>query len=448
MASIFRRGDAWVIKWKNGAGRWVQLRTTCRTKLETQELARELERKAEFQRLGLEAVDRPTTMTFGELLDWYAENFGTRLRSKGDRISADKHLRPALGHMLLVEVTAPRIDEILTTCGDELSPKSVNNLRAFARTVFAKAIQRQLWKGTNPVDAVPRRKVPRRIPAYLKPDEVTAVLPHVPERWRALFACAIYTGMRRGELVALQKSDVDLADGTITVGRSWHADTTKGGHADVIPIHPELRPFLRDAISMSRSRLVFPREDGSMQSENVDLAELLRGAMNRAGLVDGWVHKCRRCRSRESSDDSTIRKCAKCGFTLWPSPVPRRIRFHDLRHTTATLLLKAGVPLAVVQRILRHSSPTVTAQVYGHLDLSDMSAGLQKLSFGRPVELPQSTMSNGEAPLHGAPVVRTSDEIEKSATTSDQKPEMLSGVEGIGPSRIRTWDQSVMSRQL
>jgi integrase len=66
---------------------------------------------------------------------------------------------------------------------------------------------------------------------------------------------------------------------------------------------------------------------------------------------------------------------------LWPSPKPRAIRFHDLRHTTATLLLKARVPLAVVQRILGHSSPTVTAGVYGHLDVEDMRAGLEQLSL-------------------------------------------------------------------
>ncbi|MBN1203628.1 MAG: tyrosine-type recombinase/integrase, partial [Myxococcaceae bacterium] len=72
--------------------------------------------------------------------------------------------------------------------------------------------------------------------------------------------------------------------------------------------------------------------------------------------------------------------CA-AGFTRWPSPQPRSIRFQDLRHTTATLLLKARGPLAVVQRILGHSSPTVTAGVYGHLDVEDMRAGLEQLSF-------------------------------------------------------------------
>jgi integrase len=65
---------------------------------------------------------------------------------------------------------------------------------------------------------------------------------------------------------------------------------------------------------------------------------------------------------------------------LWPRAFPRTLRFHDLRHTTATLLLKAGVPLATVQRILRHSDPAITTEVYGHLDLDDMRKGLNQLA--------------------------------------------------------------------
>src|SRR5712691_9233592 len=51
-------------------------------------------------------------------------------------------------------------------------------------------------------------------------------------------------------------------------------------------------------------------------------------------------------------------------------------------NTTATLLLKAKVPLATVQRILRHSDPRLTSEVYGHLDLDDMREGLKALDFG------------------------------------------------------------------
>jgi integrase len=73
---------------------------------------------------------------------------------------------------------------------------------------------------------------------------------------------------------------------------------------------------------------------------------------------------------------------------LWPQALPRPLRFQDLRHTTATLLLKAGVPLATVQRILRHSDPAITTEVYGHLDVEDMRKGLDQLDFETPEPTP------------------------------------------------------------
>jgi len=71
---------------------------------------------------------------------------------------------------------------------------------------------------------------------------------------------------------------------------------------------------------------------------------------------------------------------------LWVQAVPRHVRFHDLRHTTATLLLKAGVPLATVQRILRHTDPAITSEIYGHLDMEDMRTGINRLGFSSAVE--------------------------------------------------------------
>ncbi|HYO70449.1 MAG TPA: hypothetical protein VEU33_30650 [Archangium sp.] len=60
-------------------------------------------------------------------------------------------------------------------------------------------------------------------------------------------ATAIYTGLRKGELLALRKADVDLCNRLLTVARSWERDTTKGGHAEVIPIAAELVPYLEEA---------------------------------------------------------------------------------------------------------------------------------------------------------------------------------------------------------
>jgi integrase len=77
-------------------------------------------------------------------------------------------------------------------------------------------------------------------------------------RWRPLLATAIYTGLRKGELCALRKQDVDFEAHTVVVRRSWHRDTTKDGHARAVPIVPDLENWLRSALETSPSELMFP----------------------------------------------------------------------------------------------------------------------------------------------------------------------------------------------
>jgi integrase len=169
---------------------------------------------------------------------------------------------------------------------------------------------------------------------------------------------AIYTGMRKGELFALQKSDVDFDAGLI----------------------------LKRAIAASSSELVFPAEDGSMLPKHTKLEEVLRRAMRRAGLVTGYVYKCRRegCGHREASLDANLGRCVKCRFKLFPVGEVRKIRFHHLRHTTASLLLMSGADLAAVQRIMRHQDPRLTTEVYGHLSTNYLKKEIERLSFDPP----------------------------------------------------------------
>lgn len=88
--------------------------------------------------------------------------------------------------------------------------------------------------------------MPRRLaPDYLRFQEVPRVLAALSPRWRRLFATAIFTGLRKGELLALRKSDVDLEARLLSVQRSGERETTKGAHADVVPIASELVPFLK-----------------------------------------------------------------------------------------------------------------------------------------------------------------------------------------------------------
>jgi len=181
---------------------------------------------------------------------------------------------------------------------------------------------------------------------------------------------------------------------TIVVARSNSRDTAKGGHANVIPIAAPLFPILEHQLEHAPRPLVFPNADGSQRSAEADPQKILRHALARAGLVEGYAHVCRWCGHNERHADNEQRYCPKClkrtngtgkrlaeprGRALWPKAIARPMRFHDLRHTTATLLLRAGVDAHRVQRLLRHRDVRTTTSIYGHLDVEDLRAAVAKL---------------------------------------------------------------------
>ena len=137
-----------------------------------------------------------------------------------------------------------------------------------------------------------------------------------------------------------------------------------------------------------------------MMREDVDIENVLRRALARAGIVLGYDHACRRkgCGYSMHHDDGELRTCPTCHMKLWPKPLVRKIRFHDLRHTTASLLLMAGANPAAVQRILRHSDPRITTEVYGHLVPDYLRAEIDRLSFG----IAPSAKPSSDSPALGA----------------------------------------------
>ena len=387
MSSVLKRGARWYVKFKDANGRWCTRPTTAETKTDAKRLASDLERQAERQRLGLEPLASDDGATLGDLLTWWEETYFSHTsaysRSRG---TFHRHVVESdIAKLAIREVTSGRVEQFIQAKTRELAPQTVNHLRTFLCRTFSAA--RRVGKvSQNPILDVKLRRVPKRLPTYLHVDEVPPVLRAIADGWRPLFATAIYTGLRKGELLGLRKSDVDLVGRLISVRRSYARDTTKGGHAEAVPIASELVPYLQEAIRRSPSDLVFPNEDGSMLSDESSLQELLRTALGRAGIVTGYNHVCRRkgCGHSEQVADAELRHCPKCQMKLWPRALVRKIRFHDLRHTTASLLMMAGANPAAVQRILRHSDPRITTEVYGHLAPEYLRREIDLLSFRKP----------------------------------------------------------------
>jgi integrase len=387
MASVYKRGGKWYVRYLDAGGRWRSRKSVVRTKRDAKRMAHDLETKEERQRLGLELAPLAQDFgTLGDLLRWWLDTYSMPAPShKRNGYTIKKHfLDDPMAELHLPEVTSGAIESFLQKKTATLAPQTLNHLRRYLLTAFACARRAGRYVGTNPAKEVARRKVPKRKPDFLRMDEVPRVLNALTTRWRPLFATAIYSGLRKGELLGLRKADVDLANRLIFVSRSYDRQTTKGKHEEAVPIAAELVPILQFAIEKSPSELVFPRQDGTMMREDTDLENVLRRALARAGIVLGYTHVCRRkgCTHRVSAPDAGERRCPTHRMLLWPKARVRPIRFHDLRHTTASLLLMAGANPAAVQRILRHADPRITTEVYGHLLPGYLRTEIDRLSFG------------------------------------------------------------------
>jgi hypothetical protein len=128
---------------------------------------------------------------------------------------------------------------------------------------------------------------------------------------------------------------------------------------------------------------------------------------------------------------------------LWPSANVRPIRFHHLRHTTASLLLMRGADLPAVQKILRHSDPRMTTETYGHLVPDYLRAQMDRLTFGPAAT---SDKSNEKQPLAKIPppfapiLLPAGSDPPNSLDPPAPDPQSLREFEGGRGERIRTSD--------
>ena len=217
----------------------------------------------------------------------------------------------------------------------KLAPATVRAHLVLLRNMFNHAVA---WGhlAHNPATAVKGPKLPHTEMDCLTPAEVKVFLAACEDEHRPLFATAIMTGMRLGELLALQWDDINWDAGTIRVRRSLYkgqfVEPKTSRSVRVIGMSNRLAATLLEhklAAPYSPFDLVFATPEGT--------------PMDPANL-----------RHRVFSDTFKRSKL-------------RRFRIHDLRHTFASLLINQGENLKYVQTQLGHSSITTTVDRYGHL---------------------------------------------------------------------------------
>lgn len=396
MGYVFRRGAKWYLKWQDASGRRRRQATKATTAREARELLAELEAQTSRVKLGLEALPVRSRETLQQLCEWWlAERCPEASRDNEGRRLAKHVFAHELGRLPLQQVTADAIEARLEAAekaggrkGRGLAPATINRLRTSLYSVFSAASEPpRRWTGENPVAATRLRQVQKHPAVTLTYEQLQQVLPHVPPAWRGVMVVAAYLGLRRGEIFALKKADYDPVRQQLQVAGSHQRRTTKGGRIDVLPVPTVVQPYLAEALK-APSLWLFPGRKGQQRTREADPHLVLRTAVRAAGIVDHWESWCRRCKGRGRKPVVVVSDtkppegaaCPKCAMKLWVRAVPPHIRFHDLRHSAATNLLKAGAPLAYVQRIMRHASIQTTVNIYGHLVTEDLRGVLEAAS--------------------------------------------------------------------
>lgn len=393
---------AYYVRFRDGHGKRVRRVCTARTVKEAVALRDEERTRGYRQRKGLDPLPGSSSLTMAKGTRWWLDNICPQRSRKVDGLQLGKHVirNPALGPLGAGAVSA----EVLTAYfkqmheTDDYSAATVNKVRSKLFSIF-EAMRRHkppLFVGANPVADTQPLPVLKKKHTVLEPEQVDRLLRHVPARWRDYFACALYTGIRKGELSGLEKTRVDLRHKLIEVARSYDWDTTKGGHADGLPIADALVPYLEHALASSpvTSPYVFPALDGGMRTEHDNPEKILRSALGRAGIVSGYRFNCRPCnkgwkaagreRVFEYHPDDKDRRCKACRAKLISTPVPLGMVFHDLRHSCITMLIRAKAPWPQIQKIARHANITTTLGTYGHLDVEDLRGAINSIAAPTP----------------------------------------------------------------
>jgi integrase len=311
-------------------------------------------------------------MTVGEYLDrWLSDSVKGTVRTSTYERNEEivrLHIKPSLGRVGLKKLTPAHVRGLYSEKLDSgLAPATVRRIHSTLYKALSQAVSDAI---------VPRNaahvKAPRPAPEEIRPlseDEARAFLDAARqsgERFEALYVLAITTGLRRGELLGLRWDDLDLELGTLRVGRALMREggrhtlgetKTKRGRRQI-----NLTPRTLNALKAHRKKQ-------------------LEEKMKRAGLYKDHGLIFASGVGTPVNPENLIKRSFKP--LLKKAGLPE-IRFHDLRHTCATLLLSRGVHPKLVQELLGHATIAMTLDTYSHYlpSMGDQAAGAMGNAFG------------------------------------------------------------------
>jgi integrase len=346
MACISKRRGRWVIDFydQHGKRRWITLQEGT-TKAKAKEELRAIEDQVNKKMF----VPNAKVLSFSEVAREWIEHKKLKLRVTTWEV-CEGHLRnhfQDLDQLKINRITIATVEKFITD--RQIRGMNINTLRKILGTlsqIMSYAV-RHRYIDHNPVREAERPKPQTNMEEgeseehqrinILTPHQITTFLEKIEEpKYRTLFMLAIFSGARQGELLGLKWSDVDWKNCQIHIQRTFnnarlfppktHSSKRK------IDLGPKVMKGLKKwrlACPKNDLDLVFPNEAGNHINNKNMLRRYFRPTLKSAG----------------------------CPF----------IRFHDLRHTYASLLMEQGENIKYIQTQLGHSSPTITLNIYAHL---------------------------------------------------------------------------------
>lgn len=298
---------------------------------------------------------------FQELAERYWDLHGKYKRTKSYRLMLAQLVKH-FGNKRISEIRPALVLEYRNKVKDRASVATANRHHSLLRAILYKAVEWDMLRGDNPAAKVKLEREQGHRLRFLSQEEITVLLQACDSRLYSIVVCAIWTGMRKGELLNLTWDNVDLEHNTIYIIQS------KSGKPREVPISPRLSELF---ITMG------PKREGRVfELAEITLRRYFPKALKRAGIND--------------------------------------FRFHDLRHTFASHFIMKTNDMPALQKILGHHSPILT-QRYAHLSRGHMLSNMTTFDVGMktvvtnwsqlPILEHSSESENAIIPLVDSPTV-------------------------------------------
>jgi len=362
--SIYQRGDGlWTAyaRLENGQRRYVYSTTRVEVALKLKKLQKEIDSRT--------VVTAKAETVESYLNYWIGIRQGRKDMKPSTVASYRNHLVcvfPFIGHVKLTKLTGDQLQTMCNTLLEKRKPSTVHAMLTILATAFNDAIKWQRLSH-NPCKGVILPQAERHEAMTLSGEQAQSLLTAAKgHRLEGFLHLALATGLRKGELLALKWSDIDFETRLLKVSRNAaYLPDEETGHYQMSEGTPKSRAGRR-TIRLPQFAVNALKEHKIKQLEQ----RLQAGsAWNDPGLI--FSNHRGAYYSLSALDKQFKKLVALAGLP--------EMRIHDLRHSAATLLLKMGVDMKVIQEILGHASYHITANLYSHVLMEMQDSAMDRM---------------------------------------------------------------------